>query len=660
MDMMPAKAGWGSIAAEMTVAPRSADVLSTGLVFDLLQNPFAILNLSPDATREDIVAAFDDGIADNSAPEGALREARRQLLAPKLRMLATVEFLPDATQHQREEAVAALRQSLPLPDLDALAKTLPAFSQAIFLSQLAQLGPSSAILGSFARSRAQSGRDTIATTVAELLMASGTPQPQGEAINEVIDEVTQRGADRLFVAYADANAAASDMVQCLNEELAQAATEQVGALGVVVEAYAKMALPDLQAARRKVEDVAEAIRKDPDLPGGIQSLTSVLHEWDAMAQPQQLLASHKGRDEGAARELFQFLRGLMLELANEHERPKTALEINEASLSVFAELPRAEQQLQEDRAALEGLAALEKLQELSAFVNNAKQNPDPLVDDLKQGGFGEGARGDAARLYGIFNKSLASTQGSPASEHVWGFVRDLALEINNEFDEVVASQRLIEGLHAHPGFREVSATMQAALETDLHTVRANAVHAKLNRAIQQSDRRQTKVHLAELVSITRDPADRQLYQKAIEEIDAANRRRAIKWVIWATIGLALIGYLLTSNGGRPYSTSSSSSASSTAEAMPLLGTSQPLNRANIRYCVYQNARLDAASQMLATETNGSVIDAFNRKADEYNSRCDDYRYYPEDLSAVQAELAIRRDALTAEGRNWVRIWRAQP
>lgn len=651
----------------MTVATRALDVPARDQSFDLLRNPFAILGLSPDATREDVVTAFEDGIADGIEDEKALREARRQLLAPNLRMQATVEFLPDATQADRTEVVAALRERPPLSNVIAVAKKLRGFSLTIFVSQVARLWPSSGMLRSFALSRAQLDREVIADTVRNLLDASGSPQPQIDAINEVIEAVTLRNAENLFVGYVDIKAAAADMTRCLEEELPRAKTEQISVLSLVVDAYVKEAAPRLQAARRKVEDAAEAVRRDPGAPSGTHELISLLSEWDAIAQPQQLLASHKGRDEGGARDLFQFLRGLMLELANERDKPSVALELNKACREVFAELPRAEQQLRDDETALETLADQEKLHELSAFVADAKKNPDALVRDLNQGGFGEFASGRAGRLFEIFNQSLIKAQGTPAAEFVWGFVRVLALEFNNEHGEAVAAQRLIEGLEGHPKFLDAPASLRTALADDLHTMRSNAIHAKLNRAVEKKDRGQAKVHLAELVSVTRDPAERAKYQHTINEIETANNWRILKWVIWGVIALVGIGIAMSQNNrSSSYSLSTPSYTAPAVvpkatfdEVKPPAGTNLSLNRGNIRYCLYQSTRLDAANAMLSAETNDGVIGVFNTQVDDYNLRCGKYKYYTDDMSAVEAEVAAKRNSLTAEGQQLVRTWRAR-
>lgn len=651
----------------MIPGPKAGDDMAGSETFDILKNPFVLLNLPPEASREDVVTAYEDGISDGNADEGELREARRRLLAPKLRLEATVEFFPDATQVEREEVVAALRQKYPLSHQIALAKRLPSFARTIFLSQIAQLWPSSGILRFFVASRAQVEPGHVAETIAEFLASSGHPRPQTDAIIQFVDEVTLRNAARLFAQYDQVGKAADDLTRCLEEELPEATNEQISVLTLVVDAYVAKALPSLQAARLEVENAVETLRQNPTASSGTKVLISHLEKWDRIAQPQQLLASRKGRDEGGARDLFQFVRGLMLELANERDQPTIALEINKACLSVFAELPRAEQQLRVDQESLENLVDQELLHELDEFISKVKKDPDPLVRDLNIKGFEDDAVGNAGRLYAIFNRSLAKTKGTNAAEYAWGFLRGLALELNNNLGEASASQRMIEGLYYHPKFSDAPAKMREAIANDLQTVRSNAIHSKLNRAIQQKDRKQAKVHLTELISITTDPSERQQYQHTVNQIDAANRARNMKLAFWGVVGIVLVIAAAMNQGNRSgsYSASATSSYSKPAapqtaseeEHMPPVGKAFPFSRSNIRYCLYQSARLDAAKTLIANETVDRIINAFNQQIDDFNSRCSSYKYYADDMSVVKIEVVQKQNLLANEGKRLVVNWR---
>src|SRR5690606_15191788 len=122
-------------------------------------------------------------------------------------------------------------------------------------------------------------------------------------------------------------------------------------------------------------------------------------------QPAQLLSQKKGRDEAQARELFQKLRGFMIELANEKNAPAAALRLSKVCTEVFAELPRAVTQLRDDLGALQDLVDQEGAKDLLLFLAKMRENLDPLISDLKRG-FGPNATREAKRLYQLFDQAV--------------------------------------------------------------------------------------------------------------------------------------------------------------------------------------------------------------------------------------------------------------
>jgi hypothetical protein len=633
---------------------------------DLLSNPFVILQAPIDATREDVASAFDDRLADGVADESDLKDARRRLLAPKLRTQATVEFMPDATDSSRTRAIEALRDGKPLADLIALAKELPPFSRATFLSNVAQLRPSSGAVKYFAWSQAGVDRSALIDVVGEISHSAKVPQPPADSVTDAIEVVTSQNADRLFSSYVDIISAAADMRRCLEERLPTATEDEVNAYSTVIEAYDRKTSSGAHVRRQQVEDAAELIRRDPHSGSAQQSLFDALRAWDTLIQPQQMLAQHKGRDHTGARDLFVFLRGLMLELANEKNAASTAFSISKVCLEVFAELPRAVQQLRDDETSLQELVDQAGLKDLHEFVETVKHDLTTLARDLNRGGFSARAPGLAGRLYALFDRSLAATRATSASKYAWALVRSLALDINNDLGEGAASERLLEGLRSHATFGNAPAETRAAIEADYQTAKSNVLQSRVSQAIERKNWKEARSLLSELVAVTTDQAERSQYRQVIDGIDAQNRRQVGRYVIWGIILLAVVGYVASQNGGsrnsqyRSSTTSTApvSSAATAEEIRPSVGMSGVFTRPNLRYCFYRRARLDAIDAPLAVETNNRVIDAFNREIEDYNSRCGNFRYYPDDKAAVEREVASKQATLAAEGRQLLQRWRA--
>jgi peptidoglycan hydrolase-like protein with peptidoglycan-binding domain len=97
---------------------------------------------------------------------------------------------------------------------------------------------------------------------------------------------------------------------------------------------------------------------------------------------------------------------------------------------------------------------------------------------------------------------------------------------------------------------------------------------------------------------------------------------------------------------------SSEVAMSFPEEKPPAGTTLQFNRANLRYCIFQQVRLEAIGPV----TYSSESDVFTALIKEWNSRCSRFHYVATDKDAIDSEVKVRRAELEAEGRALVRGW----
>lgn len=90
-----------------------------------------------------------------------------------------------------------------------------------------------------------------------------------------------------------------------------------------------------------------------------------------------------------------------------------------------------------------------------------------------------------------------------------------------------------------------------------------------------------------------------------------------------------------------------------AEERPLRDAKGEFTRANLRYCTFQQIRLEA----LGPITEGADLLVFNALVEDWNGRCTKVRYRAEDKNAVDAEAGRRRALLEVEGRALMNGWR---
>ena len=113
------------------------------------------------------------------------------------------------------------------------------------------------------------------------------------------------------------------------------------------------------------------------------------------------------------------------------------------------------------------------------------------------------------------------------------------------------------------------------------------------------------------------------------------------------------GSLPPSEDGGPIAQMQQASAEQLAEERPLRDGKGEFTRANLRYCTFQQIRLEA----LGPITEGADLLVFNALVEDWNVRCTKVRYRAQDKTVVDAEAGRRRALLEVEGRALMNSWR---
>ncbi|MBK9130415.1 MAG: peptidoglycan-binding protein [Gammaproteobacteria bacterium] len=142
-----------------------------------------------------------------------------------------------------------------------------------------------------------------------------------------------------------------------------------------------------------------------------------------------------------------------------------------------------------------------------------------------------------------------------------------------------------------------------------------------------------------------------------------------KWFVGIAVVIGLIWLANQSDNSRPsksgYSPGSSSTSTAPAsqpviaqpqapsrpsESKPSVGRNNVLSTAQIRYCLAEKIRLDAAEAVINNYSD-SDVDRFNGYVNDYNSRCGEFRYRQGALESARRDVDPYRSQLQAEGRN---------
>jgi len=83
-----------------------------------------------------------------------------------------------------------------------------------------------------------------------------------------------------------------------------------------------------------------------------------------------------------------------------------------------------------------------------------------------------------------------------------------------------------------------------------------------------------------------------------------------------------------------------------AEQPPPVGTNRVLGAPEIRYCLSEDIRLEAARDVVSTDAE---VGRFNALVSEYNSRCGNYQYRRSVFESVQRQVEANRASLQIDG-----------
>lgn len=96
---------------------------------------------------------------------------------------------------------------------------------------------------------------------------------------------------------------------------------------------------------------------------------------------------------------------------------------------------------------------------------------------------------------------------------------------------------------------------------------------------------------------------------------------------------------------------------SLSEEMPPEGQNLVLNAPQVRWCVYEKARLEMMKELA---TDDKEISAFNTFVSRYNARCAAFRYRQGTLAAIEGELSQQGRKLQSEGAERILSLRSSP
>lgn len=286
-------------------------------IFSLHDNPFHMLKASYRSSVTDISHLIEDAELDGIYPEDDLQKARQALVTPRSRLILELTWLPELSQLQTTKLSELLRKADPTVVLSQIGH-FPELAKANIAAHLCSHGRSSVdVVYSLAQSWDEIDEDHILTFLNEERRSSGFPKIEVGQLREVLRDIRQRHAAAAANWIWTLPLPGTVMNTVVEHELKN--NPDGSFLRLFVEIYDKESEPQLAAIKDSITAGIDSARKIPhDLSSHTKNIEKLLEAWDAINQPVQIYSQFRGQEEGRSKQIYEIVRKLCLELANDH------------------------------------------------------------------------------------------------------------------------------------------------------------------------------------------------------------------------------------------------------------------------------------------------------------------------------------------------------
>lgn len=405
--------------------------------FDLTSSAYHILKAGYDADRSDIAELVEDAEFDEVFAPQEIQRAQQSLLAPNSRLEQEISWLPELSLAQTTNVLSLVGSG----DLEALIETskhAPELAKANILAHFAGTGNvNDTLFHALASAWDEIDQENILTFLNDNRLSAGFPSVERPQMRNALVELERQHARSAAVGIWSLDRPGEVMDRIVEAELRRHPSSSF--LEQFVRSYDTLSEPDLARISDEIDEViSDAENTDADLKALVTRASDLLVRWDDVNQPVQVYEQHQGHEEGRSKRIYEKLRSLCLDLANNRSEFTEARRLSEALLRTFPELESVAEVLKGDVAALENLDEQQKLHEeykplIDACEAAKTKLPTPVSTVLK-----------------IFKDTVSKGGDDPIAFNI---LRDLALHINNDCNDPHTAFKLLDGALTFAGAR---------------------------------------------------------------------------------------------------------------------------------------------------------------------------------------------------------------
>ena len=640
-------------------------------MFDLTNNAFFLLKAEFSSSTMDISELVEDAEFDGRSSLEELQRAQRELVAPASRVKAELSWLPELSSSQVVTALTFLEQN-DTEQLLAYTETFPSLAKANLIAHLLGRTFSSQSVETLIHVWNEVETTDLMTFLNEMRRRASLPDVQEEQVHDQIAILRQRHAKVAAAAIwktADAGKIMTDIV-----ETEIKFTSNLTFLGLVIHAYDKESEPKLSTLAASIDEQITAAEKvDETLSKHIATIKNLLHKWDEINQPVQLYQQAQGQEERRSKKIFEKLRSLSLDLANNHGRHSEARRLSEALLSTFPELISVAETLKSDISVLDEIMEAEtheqKLQPLIESCERAKRDPLKLRKALIRYGFMPYDKGLLKDIVAAYDNASEVN-----IELACAIIRNLSLFLNNDLDDTETAFRFIHAFLEKNG-DELPENIFNILHEGQSTLLKNWKIQQLKRT---GDNLKAAISILDDLIYLSEEEERNNFINLKSALERRVRQRKAKLLLMAGIAV-VVAVVALSNYSAPHDGISSRPPSSTAydrtqdstgnitsvnTAPPPVTRKDTSTSENSRFytagevtrCFEQEKFLEYLRQRVNGYDENEVA-RFNNLINAYNSRCGSYQYDPADLDGARQAVVRMDGQIRSDVETTITAWR---
>jgi hypothetical protein len=337
--------------------PRLAQVETT-----LHRSPFHLLGATIRDDRKRIVELAEEKSLELDYE--LCQKARADLTSPRNRLSAEIAWFAGVAPRRAVELMGRIRGDLSAAEAEA---GLPVLAHLNFFSAAfevagSELGDEELVLAieGFADLADELDASDILRDINEDRSVSGFPEVP--SVNQVEEEIEARR--RVFQSVIkkalDRRPAASIvrvMTMLVDNSTASGRYHAPRLVDDLVDSYETESQEFLEREAENVRKLLAAIRSSIGVGQGttlpfIESLETVVQNWDRVAQPIQLNAKARGINHDSSRALAYEIRSVAIDLFNDHDMLLESQRITKLLQNVFSEVPDVAERLDQDSDAL--------------------------------------------------------------------------------------------------------------------------------------------------------------------------------------------------------------------------------------------------------------------------------------------------------------------